>query len=54
MLSQHYKHWLSTEDDRRCVDCENMHGKIYEIDEIPNPEPPLHEQCAVPSHRCRL
>ena len=22
-----------------------MHGKIYAIDEIPNPEPPLHEQC---------
>ena len=45
MLSHHYKHWLSTEDDRRCFDCENMHGKIYEIDEIPNPEPPLHEHC---------
>ena len=45
MLSQHYKHWLSTEDDRRCINCENMHGKIYAIDEIPNLEPPLHEQC---------
>ena len=45
MLSQHYRHWLSAEDDRRCIDCENMHGKIYAIDEIPNPEPPLHEHC---------
>ena len=45
VVSQHYKHWLSTEDERRCVDCENMHGKIYEIDEIPDPEPPLHERC---------
>lgn len=45
MVSQHYKNWLSIEDERRCVDCKNMHGKIYEIDEIPDPEPPLHERC---------
>lgn len=45
MLSQHYKHWLSIEDARRCIRCEEMHGQIYEIGEIPNPAPPLHEKC---------
>ena len=45
ILSQHFKNWLSIEDGRRCVPCKNMHGKIYEINEIPNPEPPLHERC---------
>ena len=45
MLSQHYKNWLSIEDGHRCVPCKNMHGKIYEVNEIPNPEPPLHENC---------
>ncbi len=45
MLSQHYKNWLSIEDARRCICCEKMHGQIYEIDEIPNPAPPLHEKC---------
>ena len=45
MLGQHYKNWLSIEDGRRCVPCKKMHGKIYEINEVPNPEPPLHERC---------
>ena len=45
MLSQHYKNWLSIEDARRCKRCEEMHGQIYEINEIPHPEPPLHEKC---------
>lgn len=45
MLSQHYKNWLSIEDARRCKRCEEMHGQIYEIGEVPIPEPPLHEKC---------
>ena len=45
MLSQHYKHWLSIEDTRRCKHCEAMQGKVFEINERPNPEPPLHENC---------
>ena len=44
MLSQHYKNWLSIEDARRCKRCEEMHGQIYEIEEVPIPEPPLHEK----------
>ena len=45
MLSQHYKNWLLIEDARRCKRCEEMHGQIYEINEILHPEPPLHEKC---------
>lgn len=45
MLSQHYKYWSSILDLRRCRECKKLHGKIYEIHEIPNPEPPLHENC---------
>ena len=45
MVSQHYKNWLSIEDERRCKPCKEMHGKVYEIGDIPNPEPPLHENC---------
>jgi ribonuclease./Phage Mu protein F like protein. len=45
MVSKNYKNWLSVEDERRCEACEENHGKIYEIDEIPTPEPPLHDHC---------
>ena len=45
MVSKNYKHWISVEDDRRCAACEEKHGKIYAIDEIPNPKPPLHIHC---------
>ena len=45
MQSKNYKHWISVVDDKRCVDCEEMHGKIYAIDENPIPSPPLHYFC---------
>lgn len=34
-----YKHWLSKEDFRRCVTCENLHGKIWYIHEEPELNP---------------
>ena len=43
--SDRYKHWNSTKDLRRCVDCENNHGKIWSIEETPNPTPPIHPNC---------
>ena len=49
MQSKNYKHWISVVDDKRCVDCEKMHGKIYAIDEKPVPSPPLHYFC-----RCHI
>ena len=45
MQSKNYKHWISVVDDKRCIDCEEMHGKIYAIDENPIPSPPLHYFC---------
>ena len=47
--SSRYKHWISIEDEKRCLDCENNHGKIWEIVEIPFPFPPVHPFC-----RCRI
>ena len=45
MQSQNYKNWLLIEDARRCKRCAEMHGQIYEISAIPDPEPPLHDKC---------
>ncbi len=43
--STQYKHWLTIEDWRRCYECATKHGKIFLIDEIVIPKPPLHENC---------
>ena len=32
--SDKWKHWVSVVDDKRCLPCEKMHGKIYGIYEI--------------------
>ena len=47
--SAKYKHWVSKEDFRRCLICAKMHGKIWLIFEIPNPNPPIHDNC-----RCKI
>ena len=43
--SEKYKHWVSIEDLVRCILCAKMHGKIWMIEEIANPEPPVHDRC---------
>ena len=43
--SQKYNNWISVEDNRRCKDCEENHGKIYLIEEEPDPDPPIHDNC---------
>lgn len=43
--SKNYKHWISREDWKRCVECKNLHGKTWFLDEMPEPEPPLHPSC---------
>lgn len=45
MESKHYKYWKSIEDLKRCVICGKNHGKIYLLDELVDPEPPIHEYC---------
>jgi len=47
--SQNFKHWISTEDLKRCVECKDNHGKIWYISEIPTPAPPIHFNC-----RCEI
>ena len=43
--SSNYKHWVSVEDWKRCIECANNHGKIWLIAEQPYPEPPIHSNC---------
>ena len=45
MLSKNYKNWISTLDQKTCVDCKSKHGKIYLVEEIVGNEPPLHPRC---------
>lgn len=49
MKSKDYKFWKSIFDHKRCLGCEELHGKIYNIYELPKPKPPLHFRC-----RCRI
>ena len=43
--SSNYKHWVSVEDWKRCIECANGHGKIWLVSEAPYPEPPIHPNC---------
>lgn len=43
--STNWKHWKTIADERRCIVCEMMHGKIYAADEHPKPSPPVHIGC---------
>ena len=38
--------WVTAEDDRRCKECAERHGKVYPIDAVP-PKPHLHCRCYV-------
>ncbi len=43
--SMKWKHWKTTKDPKVCVPCKANHSRIYAMEEIPNPEPPLHPHC---------
>lgn len=45
LKSSNYKHWLTIEDWKRCYVCATKHGKIFSIDEVVEPEPPIHPNC---------
>ena len=45
MQSKNYKHWISIPDNKRCVYCEKMHGKIYSADKAPKSKYKLHAFC---------
>ena len=40
-----WKYWRAILNPKLCLDCLNHHGKVYAMDEIPDIEPPLHENC---------
>ena len=46
MLSTKYKNWKSVLSPTTCKQCEELHGKIYLMDEYITPQPPpLHPNC---------
>lgn len=40
-----WKMWRAILDFKTCLNCRRNNGKIYNIDEIVYPEPPLHQNC---------
>jgi len=40
-----WKYWRAILDPKLCLNCLSHHGQIYAMDEIPDIEPPLHENC---------
>lgn len=47
--SKNYKYWKSIDDEKRCLDCERNHGKIWESGKITKPKPPIHffDRCLI-------
>lgn len=43
--SVRWKYWKAILDPKLCLDCLSRHGKIYSMYEIPDIEPPLHDNC---------
>ena len=47
--SKKWKNWVTLHDEKTCTPCKQNNGKIYEINEVVNPSPPLHHNC-----RCKI
>lgn len=47
--SRNYKNWIAVLDLKTCLKCRSRHGQIYQMDEMPDIEPPLHPNC-----RCEI
>lgn len=47
--SKNYKYWKSIPDEKRCLDCERNHGKIWVKGKITKPKPPIHffDRCQI-------
>lgn len=41
----HFLNWVVVEDEKLCVQCKNMKGKVYERHNLVYPLPPLHPHC---------
>ncbi len=47
--SSNFKSWVAIMDSKTCLECKDLNGKIYYIDEEPYPIPPIHQR-----DRCRI
>ena len=45
MYSNKWKEWIAQLDLQTCLTCRANHGKIYEINELVYPEPPIYPNC---------
>ena len=52
--STKWKMWSAKLDFKTCLNCRNNNGKIYDIDEIVYPDPPLHTNCRCVIERLRV
>lgn len=43
--SSNWKDWKAIIDENTCLTCKKNNGKIYNIDKIPLPSPPIHLFC---------
>lgn len=43
--SRNYKNWIAVLDLKTCLECRSHRGQIYQMDEMPGIEPPLHPNC---------
>lgn len=48
-ISTDYKNWIAMLDLKTCVECKNLHGKVFSVTEVLDAEPPLHVKC-----RCKI
>lgn len=47
--SKNWKNWIATKDLSTCLTCRRQNGKIYAVEELVIPEPPIHPNC-----RCKI
>ena len=51
--SKNWKNWRAFGDLKTCIWCRDKNGKIYRMDEMPDPAPPLHPHCRCVMERMR-
>lgn len=43
--SKNFKNWKAILDLKTYIECRSRHGQIYQLDEVVDPAPPLHNNC---------
>ena len=43
LYSTRWRTWKAMLDPKTCLTCRKLNGKIYDTDEVPAPNPPIHE-----------